>query len=87
MATRKINNRKAKSLDEPKEVFEKIGKRIKELRVTAGYTNAEKFAFENEITRSQYANWEKGQDMKISSLLRILKAHNIPLKQFFEDFE
>jgi transcriptional regulator with XRE-family HTH domain len=87
MTGRKTTNRKAKALNSDEQIYEKIGKRIKSLRQQAGYTNAEKFAFEFEITRSQYANWEKGQDMKLSSLLRILKAHNITLQQFFEDFE
>jgi transcriptional regulator with XRE-family HTH domain len=83
MSERKTNNRKAKILDTDEQVYEKIGKRIKELRIEAGYSNAEKFAFENQITRSQYAMWEKGQDMKVSSLLRITRAHNITLDDFF----
>jgi transcriptional regulator with XRE-family HTH domain len=64
-------------------VYEKIGKRIKELRLKAGYTAADKFAYENEIGRSQYAAWEAGQDMKISSLLRVLKSHNMNIEDFF----
>jgi transcriptional regulator with XRE-family HTH domain len=83
MSTSKPSNRKAKSLDEPEEVYKKIGKRLKELRLAAGFTNAEKFAFEHEITRSQYANYEKGMNMKIGTLLRILRAHNISLTDFF----
>jgi transcriptional regulator with XRE-family HTH domain len=81
MSERKTNNRKGKSLDTDEQVFQKIGKRIKDLRLKAGYSNAEKFAFENEITRSQYAMWEKGQDMKVSSLLRIARAHNMTLTE------
>lgn len=84
MSERKPTNKKARSLDSNQKVYEKIGKQLKVLRLQAGYTNAEKFAFENDITRSQYANWEKGQDMKISSLIRVLKAHNLTLKEFFD---
>jgi transcriptional regulator with XRE-family HTH domain len=83
MSARKSTNRKANQLDSNEQVYEKIGKRIKDLRLRAGYSNAEKFAFENDITRSQYAMWEKGQDMKISSLLRIARAHNITIDDFF----
>jgi DNA-binding transcriptional regulator YiaG len=87
MSERKQNNRKAKVLESNEQVYAKIGKRIKDLRLKAGYSNAEKFAFENEITRSQYAMWEKGQDMKISSLLRITRAHDITINEFFEGIE
>lgn len=78
-----MSNRKGKSLDTDQQVYEKIGKRIKELRLKAGYTAADKFAYENEIGRSQYAAWEAGQDMKVSSILRITKAHRITLIDFF----
>lgn len=78
-----MSNRKGKSLDTDQQVYEKIGKRIKELRLKAGYTAADKFAYENEIGRSQYAAWENGQDMKISSVLKIAKAHRITLNDFF----
>lgn len=78
-----MSNRKGKSLDTDQQVYEKIGKRIKELRLKAGYTAADKFAYENEIGRSQYAAWENGQDMKISSILKIAKAHQITLNDFF----
>lgn len=87
MKAKKPVKRKTEKLDGNQNVYVNIGKRIKELRLAAGYTNAEKFAFENEITRSQYANWEKGQDMKISSLLRITQAHGLTIQEFFKDLE
>jgi transcriptional regulator with XRE-family HTH domain len=87
MKSKKPVKRKAEKLDDNQEVYEKIGNRIKALRLEAGYSNAEKFAFENEITRSQYANWEKGQDMKLSSLLRIAQAHGLTLQEFFADIK
>lgn len=87
MKAKKTGKPKVRALDNNQKVYEKIGNRIKQLRVDAGYTNAEKFAFENEITRSQYANWEKGQDMKISSILRITAIHDLNLKEFFAGIE
>jgi hypothetical protein len=83
----KGTNRKGKSLDDNQKEFKKIGKHLKDLRVKAGYTAALDFAYENEIHPAQYARYEAGTDMKISSLLRILKAHNLTLPQFFEEFE
>lgn len=65
-----------------------IGARIISLRKKAGHTSAEKFAFEHEISRAQYSGYEKGADMRISSLLRILDAHGITMPEFFsEGFE
>lgn len=83
MKAGKKSNKKAVPLDDNQKVYEKIGNRIKQLRKDAGYSAAEKFAYEHEISRAQYAGWEKGQDMKISSILRITKAHRISLDDFF----
>jgi hypothetical protein len=87
MSGKKNNRKKIEPLDENQHTYEKIGNHIKGLRLAAGYSNAEKFAFEHKITRSQYANWEKGQDMKVSSLLRITQAHMITLQEFFAGVE
>lgn len=87
MPGKKTNRKKIEPLEENQQVYEKIGIHIKALRLKAGYSNAEKFAFEHKITRSQYANWEKGQDMKVSSLLRITQAHDITLQEFFAGIE
>lgn len=85
MTTKNKSKGKAKSLVSNREIYEKIGKRLKVLRLKAGYTAAEKFAYENEIGRSQYANYEKGVDMKISSLIKLLNAHNITIADFFAE--
>lgn len=83
MAGRKSSKGKGKTLDTDQQLIKKIGARIKELRMIAGYTNAETFAFENGIGRSQYAAWERGQDMKSTSLAKIAAAHKITLAEFF----
>ena len=71
-----------------KEQLAQLGKRIKELRKAAGYSNYEHFAFQNEINRSQYGRYENGEDLRFSSLLKVLKALDISLKDFFaEGFE
>ena len=54
------------------------------LRIKAGYTSAEKFAYEHEISRAQYARYERGVDMQISSLLKVLAAHDMTLQEFFK---
>ena len=70
------------------EQLTKLGQRIKELRKAAGYSNYEQFAFQHEINRTQYGRYENGEDLRFSSLLRVLKALDISLKDFFaEGFE
>lgn len=60
-----------------------LGKRLKEIRIERGYTNYEQFAFDNEIPRAQYGRYEKGQDLRFSSLVKVLKALDISLEEFF----
>lgn len=64
-----------------------IAHRIRALRKAKGYTNQEKFAYEIDIARAQYSRYERGMDLKISSLSKILHAHGITLQEFFgEEF-
>jgi len=65
-----------------------LSERFKKLRKEKGFTNYEQFAFDNEIPRAQYGRYENGEDLRFSSLLKVLKAMNISLKDFFsEGFE
>jgi len=76
-----------------KDVFTKrqlssLGKRLRELRKKQGYSNYEQFAYKNDIPRAQYGRYENGEDLRFSSLVKVLKALNISLKEFFsEEFE
>lgn len=63
--------------------IENLGKRIRTLRKKKGFKNYEQFAFTNEINRSQYGKYEQGADLRFSSLLRVLKALDISLEEFF----
>lgn len=62
-----------------------IGQRIKALRKAKGYTNQEKFAFKFNIARAQYSRYERGADLRISSLSKILLALDVSLVEFFSD--
>ena len=65
-----------------------LGDRIKALRKARGYSNYEQFAYEHEINRSQYGRYENGEDLRFSSLLKVLRALDISLAEFFgEGFE
>ncbi len=67
------------------EYLKKLGKRLKELRIKRGYTNYEYFAFENNIGRAQYGKYETGGNIQFDTLVKILKALDISLKDFFAE--
>ncbi len=73
---------------EQKTKLAQLGKRIKKLRIEKGYTNAEYFAYDHEIARTQYARYEQGEDLRLSTLIKIVKAFDMSLTEFFsEGFE
>ncbi|HWZ21865.1 MAG TPA: helix-turn-helix transcriptional regulator [Cytophagaceae bacterium] len=61
-----------------------VGKRLRELRTKKGYTSFEKFAFDNDLSRVGYGEHEKGKNMTLGSLLRILDIHKISMEEFFK---
>ncbi len=62
-----------------------LGKRLRDLRIEKGFTNYEQFAFEHNLPRAQYGRYEQGQDLRFSSLLKVLKAFDISLEDFFKE--
>ncbi|WP_144603827.1 helix-turn-helix domain-containing protein [Algoriphagus algorifonticola] len=66
------------------EQLQKLASRIKQLRIEKGYTSYEYFAYDHNIPRAQYGRYEKGEDLKFSSLLKILNSLNISLEEFFK---
>jgi len=70
------------------EELKKLGNRIKQLRIKAGFSNYEYFAYKHEIPRAQFGRYERGEDLRYTSLLKVIKAFDISLKEFFsEGFE
>ncbi|MEO7215559.1 helix-turn-helix transcriptional regulator [Mucilaginibacter sp.] len=67
--------------------FIKVSARIKELRIAKGYSNYEHFAFKFGFSRSQIARYEKGEDLRLSTLVRILVALEVSPKEFFKGFD
>ncbi|MCG8328553.1 MAG: helix-turn-helix domain-containing protein [Chitinophagales bacterium] len=65
--------------------LENCGKRLKALRKAKGFTNYEQFAFQHDIGRAQYGRYEKGSDLRLSSLLKILRAMEISPVEFFSE--
>lgn len=65
--------------------LKKLGKRLKQLRIKKGYTNYEYFAFENNIGRAQYGSYENGSNIQFDTLIKIIKIHNMTLREFFSE--
>jgi transcriptional regulator with XRE-family HTH domain len=67
--------------------LKKVGERLKYYRKKAGYTNYEYFAYENGFSRPQYGKYEAGANIQLNTLMKILKALNISLEEFFKGFD
>ncbi len=66
--------------------LQKFGDRLKKIRIKKGYTSVEKFAFDNELSRVLYSNYESGKgNITYKNLLKVTKALGISLKDFFSE--
>ena len=74
---------KVKELE--KDSLKKLGARIRNLRVKAGYSSQETFSYECGIPRAQYARYEKGSNITFLSLQKIVKFHKLTWKDFFSE--
>ena len=62
-----------------------LGQRIRQIRKAKGFSNYEKFAYQHDFNRSSYGRFESGEDIRFSSLLRVLDAFDMTLEEFFAD--
>ncbi|HEY9000798.1 MAG TPA: helix-turn-helix transcriptional regulator [Mucilaginibacter sp.] len=76
---------KGDKLQATQEELKKLGDRIKALRIKAGFSNYEYFAYKHEIPRAQFGRYERGEDLRYTSLLKVIKAFNISLREFFSE--
>ncbi len=87
MNSKKATNIPKKTVtEEEKIILKKVGERLKELRKKAGYTSYEYFAYENNISRPQYGKYEAGANIQLNTLIRILRALDTNLEEFFKGF-
>jgi transcriptional regulator with XRE-family HTH domain len=63
----------------------KLAKRIKSLRIKKGYSSYENFAFDKGIHRAQFGRYETGTDIQYSSLIKVAKAFDMTLEEFFSE--
>lgn len=64
-----------------------VGERLRELRKQAGYSNQETFAYDAEIPRAQYGRYEKGINLTLISLKKILDFHKLSFEDFFKGID
>lgn len=78
-----------KNTIEPDGQLQKLGERIKDLRKNKmGYSSAEIFAYEHGFGRTQYARYENGEDLRFSTLVKIVGVFGMTLNEFFnEEFQ
>lgn len=73
---------------EDEKLLKQLGERIRALRKKAGYSSQETFAYEAGIPRAQYGTYEKGVNITILNLKKIIAFHKLTFEEFFsEGFE
>lgn len=73
-----------KDVDALRNLQERIGLRLAQLRKQKGYTSHEDFAFDHEIPRGQYWRVEKGKtNLTLKSLVKLLAIHKLTVEEFF----
>ncbi len=65
--------------------IQKLATRIKQLRIKKGYSSYEYFAYDHGFSRSQYGRYEKGEDIRFSSLMKLIDAFEITPVEFFDE--
>ena len=76
-----------KKIDEA-DVMKKLGARIRQLRIAKGYTSQEIFAYEHDLNRVQYSRYERGEDLRFSTLIKVIQIFDMSVEEFFsEGFE
>ncbi|MFA6083780.1 XRE family transcriptional regulator [Mucilaginibacter sp.] len=80
-----VDNSKERDMGFSKEAVEKLATRIQSIRKLKGYDNYERFAYDHNIPRAQFGRYEKGQDLQFTSLVKVVKAFDMTLVEFFSE--
>ena len=65
--------------------MQRLGQRIKILRIARGYNSAEAFALDHDISRTHYGRWERGSNITYINLIKLTRAFGISLEEFFSE--
>lgn len=80
-----MKRKNVKIYDDPLLEVIKVAGKIKELRIKRGYLTGESFTKQHCLSRSLYLRFEKGNDIKLSSFIKIINAFDISIKDLFDD--
>jgi len=64
--------------------MEQIARSIKQLRINKGYSNYDNLAYDMGMSRSQYGAYENGQNLTLTTLMKILNHFNMTIFDFFD---
>ncbi len=70
--------------DEQTRQLNALGEKLKGLRIAKGYTSYENFAFDHGLNRANYGRYEKGANLRVATLIKILEVHDLTLEDFFK---
>lgn len=83
---KEIKSKKGKQLGQTITEYTRLGKRMRELRIKRGYSSFESFAYDNDLPRVLYGNYEKGEgNITYKNLLKVIKALNVSITEFFSE--
>jgi DNA-binding XRE family transcriptional regulator len=60
-----------------------IAKKIKALRIKNGYKSYEHFAHDHNLQRMSYWRLEKGSNLTLKTLFKVLDIHHVSVEDFF----
>ncbi|HBX52462.1 MAG: transcriptional regulator [Bacteroidetes bacterium RIFOXYA12_FULL_35_11] len=80
-----MNKRRKKTTLNKEETLSRLGERIRQLRISKGYTSYEYFAYEHNISRAQFGRYERGEDLRFSTLIKIIDAFDMTIEEFFSE--
>lgn len=73
-------------MEYPKRIRKRIGKRLRELRIKAGYSSYRSFCYAHDLSVMQYWQMEAGEiNFTFDKLAKILNIHNVKIKEFFAE--
>jgi transcriptional regulator with XRE-family HTH domain len=83
MKSKRAPKKKPKKPIDP--LVAQLGARIRQLRKQEGFTSYEDFANDRELPASQYGRYEKGQNLRYTSLVKIAGVFGMTLQEFFSE--
>ena len=69
----------------PSDDVKQLAERIRSIRIQKGYASHEIFAYEHDIPRAQYGRYERGENLRFDSLLKIIRAFDMTVEEFFSE--